>query len=222
MGSAQQFGAPKMFAMRSSSRRSCFWLLPAVTVLLCLPGGCKKLRQADLQALYQSGLWSDTIQQLHQLKVSDSEVSELLTVHQAGLSDEGCVQLIRFARSRQQMFAEGDDVANLLHAGISERDVLELDRLGQLEVWVIEAQSIRLAGYSDAVIMAVARRRAAGLPTLSSSSLVELKNTGMHEENVLALINRGLTDEQAGEIVAVHEQSEIPHGFVRRPPRRPR
>jgi hypothetical protein len=197
------------------------WSLCAQIILaaaLCCVAGCKKFQHADTQPLYQSGLWSDTIQQLRSLSVTDLEVAELLKVHQAGLSDEGCIQLIQLARSRQKSFAEGEDIAGLLRVGVSDADALELARLGQLGAWAVDAQGIKLAGYSDDVVMAVSRRRASGQATISGSSLVELKNTGMSEKDVLGLIGRGLTDEQAGELVAMHAQSEIPHGFVRRAP----
>lgn len=197
------------------------WPLCAQVILaaaLCCVAGCKRFQHADTQPLYQSGLWSDTIQQLRGLNVSDSEVSELIKVHQAGLSDEGCIQLIQIARSHQKEFVEGEDIAGLLRVGVSDADALELARLGQLGPWAVDAQGVKLAGYSDDVMMSVARRRASGQATISGSSLVELKNTGMSEKDVLALIGRGLTDEQAGELVAMHEQAEVPHGFVRRAP----
>jgi hypothetical protein len=197
------------------------WSLCAQVILavaLCSIAGCKRFQHADTQPLYQSGLWSDTIQQLRNLNVTDSEVAELLKVHQAGLADDGCIQLIQLARSRQKLFSDGDDIAGLIRVGISDADALELARLGQLGPWAIDAQGIMLAGYSDQVVISVARRRAAGQATISGSSLVELKNTGMSEKDVLALIGRGLTDEQAGELVAMHAQAEIPHGFVRRAP----
>lgn len=177
--------------------------------------GCQRFHKADTQPLYQSGLWSDTIKQLRDLNVSDSEVNELIKVHINGLSDDGCVQLIRLARSRKQMFTEGDDVAGLLQANVAESTVLELARLNQIGPWVGEAEGIRLAGFSDQVVLAIARRRADRLPTVSGASVVELKNTGLDEPKVLNLIVNGLTDEQAGQIVATHEQTEMPRGFVR-------
>ncbi|HET9402685.1 MAG TPA: hypothetical protein VFO34_17195 [Candidatus Acidoferrales bacterium] len=178
--------------------------------------GCKRLHTADTSVLYQSGMWSDTIQQLRGLDVSDSEVADLMKAHQAGLSDDGCVRVVRLARSRQQMFTDGDHIADLLGAGMSETNVLELATLNQLGPRTIESQGVRLAGYSDRVVMAVARRRSQGLPTVSSTSLAELKNTGRTEQQILDLISRGLTDEQVGQIVAAHNQLEKPQGFVRR------
>lgn len=202
--------------MRFAAARPRLSHLVAVCALawLLALGGCKRFRHTDTQPLYQSGLWSDTIQRLQNLSVTDGEVAELIKVHQAGLSDDGCVQLIKLARSRQKVFGEGDDIAGLLSSGISEPNVLELARLGQLGAWAVDAQGLKLAGYSDQIVMAVARRRAAGQATLSGSSLVELKNTGLSQPQILGLINKGLTDEQAGELVAMHQQTELPHGFI--------
>jgi hypothetical protein len=202
--------------MRFAASRSRLSSLVAVCALasVLVLGGCKKFRHTDTQPLYQSGLWSDTIQKLQELNVTDGEVAELIKVHQAGLSDDGCIQLIQLARRRQKVFGEGDDIAGLLSSGISEPNVLELARLGQLGAWAVDMQGLKLAGYSDKIVMAVARRRAAGQATLSGSSLVELKNTGLSEPQILGLISKGLTDEQAGELVAMHQQTEMPHGFV--------
>jgi hypothetical protein len=177
--------------------------------------GCQKFKRTDTQPLYQSGMWSDSIRQLRDLNVSDSEVAELIKVHQAGLSDDACIQLMHLMRQRQQMFTSGDAVAGLLHVGVTEADIMELAKLDQISPWTGESQGIRLAGYSDAVVLAVARRRSAHLPTVSATSLVELKNTGVSEDRALDLIAHGLTDEQAGQIIASHDQTELPRGFVR-------
>jgi len=96
---------------------------------------------------------------------------------------------------------------------------MELARLNLIDSWGGEAQSIRLAGYSDQVVLATARRRAQHLPVASAASLVELKNTGVTEQQVLDMISRGLTDEQVGQKVAAQKQSEMPKvGYVRRAP----
>jgi hypothetical protein len=88
--------------------------------------------------------------------------------------------------------------------------------------WVLEAQGIRLSGYSDNVVLAIAHRRAKRLPTVSATSLVELKNTGVTEPHALDLISRGLTDEQAGQMIASHQQAQKPTGFVHGSGRKPR
>jgi hypothetical protein len=185
-------------------------------LLIVALGGCRKAQKPEEDPLYQAGMWSDTIQELRGLQVSDSEVMEIVKAHEAGLSDEDCVAMVKLSRSRNKMFADGDAIAGLLHVGVSEPNVMALAKLNQLGVWAVDLEGIRLAGYSDKVVMAVAQRRAAGQATVSGTSLVELKNTGISEPQVLAQIDRGLSDEQAGQIIAEHQHAEMPHGFVRK------
>jgi hypothetical protein len=202
-----------------SFKIACWIALIAATICF---GGCQKSNKADAKTLYQSGMWSDTVRQLKDLDISESEVGELIKLHDAGLSDDGCVKLMHYVRDRKQMFTSGDSVAGLLHAGVSEKTVMELAQLDLIGTWALEAQGIRLSGYSDNVVLAIAHRRAQRLPTVSATSLVELKNTGMTEPQALDLINRGLTDEQAGQMIASHNQSQKPTGFVRGSGRKPR
>jgi hypothetical protein len=206
------------FKMRSF-KIACWIALIAATICF---GGCQKSSKADSKTLYQSGMWSDTVRQLKDLDISESEVGELIKLHDAGLSDDGCVKLMHYVRDRKQMFTSGDSVAGLLHAGVSEPTVMELAKLDLIGTWALEAQGIRLSGYSDNVVLAIAHRRAQRLPTVSATSLVELKNTGTTEPQALELINRGLTDEQAGQMIASHNQSQKPTGFVRGSGHKPR
>ena len=192
------------------------WAAGLLAVLLCMASaGCGKAHETTNQALYKSGMWSETIQKLQDMDVSESEATDLITVHIAGLSDNGCVTIIKTLRSRKQMLTDGTSIADLLRAGVSEPTVLELLDLDQIGPWIGEAEGIRLAGYSDQVVLAIARRRAKHLPTVSSASLVQLKNTGVDERQALSLIERGLTDEQAGQMIAAHQAMEMPRGFVR-------
>ncbi len=149
------------------------------------------------------------------MNVTDSEVNELIKVHDAGLSDDGCIQLMHMARDRKQAFTNGDAISDLLRAGVAESTVMELAKLGQINQWTGDAEGIRLAGYSDQVVLAVARRRAENLPTVSGTSLVELKNTGVGEQQALNLISNGLTDEKAAQMIGAHDKAEQPKGFVR-------
>ena len=204
--------------MRNFSRLSLTIILSAA---ICF-GGCQKFHKTDTQPLYQSGMWSDTIRQLKDLDISESEVNELIKLHDAGLSDDGCVKLMHLVRDRKEMFTSGDSVAGLLHAGVSEKTVMELAQLDLIGTWALEAQGIRLSGYSDNVVLAIAHRRAKRLPTVSATSLVELKNTGVTEPQALDLISRGLSDEQAGQMIASHQQKEKPTGFVRGSGHKPR
>jgi hypothetical protein len=202
-----------------SFKIACWIALIAATICFA---GCRKASKPDSKSLYQAGMWSDTVRQLKDLDISESEVAELIKLHDAGLSDDACVKLMHYARDRKQMFTSGDSVAGLVNAGASEKTVLELAQLNLIGTWTLEAQGIRLSGYSDNVVLAIAHRRAQHLPTVSATSLVELKNTGTTEPQALEMINRGLTDEQAGQMIASHNQSQKPTGFVHGSGKKPR
>lgn len=203
-----------MNTVRKMRSINTLWLCGLLAATVCL-GGCQKFHKTNTQPLYQAGMWSDTIKQLKDLDVSESEVNELIKLHEAGLSDDACVKLMHIVRDRKEMFTSGDSVAGLLRAGVSEKSILELAQLNLIGTWALEAQGIRLSGYSDNVVLAIAHRRAQRLPTVSATSLVELKNTGVTEPQALELIARGLTDEQAGQMIASHQQKQKPTGFVR-------
>jgi len=194
----------------------------AVALALLFVPACKKVRRADTRALDQAGMWFNKIEELRQMEITDAEVAELAKVRQSGVSDAGCLELMHLARARKQPFATGDAIANLRRVDVSEATILELARLDQLGLWVGEAQAMRLAGFSDQVILAVARRRAAGKPVLSGPSLTQLKNAGWSEADLLSFIGRGTTDEQAAQMVAAHQRAITPSGFVRQRGRRPR
>ena len=129
-------------------------LLLAFALLL---SSCKPAQKADTDQSDQMAMWLDSVPQLKTLNVSNAEIGELTTAHQAGLTDPSTVVLIKLARDHKQQFADGQSIANLLNAGSSEQTVLELARLNQLGIWAGEAQAMRLAGLSDKIILAVAR-----------------------------------------------------------------
>jgi len=207
---------------RPQTRNSAgLWFVCALAIAIGF-SGCQKFHKVDTQPLYQSGMWSDTIRQLKDLDVSESEVSELIKLHEAGLSDDACVKIMHLVRDRKQMFASGDSIASLLHAGVSEQTVLELAQIDLIGTWALEAQGIRLSGYSDNVVLAVAHRRAKRLPTVTATSLVELKNTGVIDARATEMVTNGLTDEQAGQMIASHQATQMPTGFVHGSGRKPR
>lgn len=190
-------------------------LAAGLVLIALLAPGCKRLRRADTRALDQAGMWYGAIEELRALDVTDAEVAELAQARQAGVSDAACVELVRIARGRKGPFSGGDAVAGLRQVGVGESTVLELARLDQLGLWAGEAQAMRLAGLSDQVLLAVARRRAAGQAVPSGSSLVQLKDAGMSESEMLDLVQRGTTDQQAQEMIEAHRRITSSTGFVR-------
>jgi hypothetical protein len=179
-------------------------------LILLLPlAACKHAEQqtTTTQALDEAGMWSNSISELRTLNVSNAEIGELSKARQAGLSDPSCIELIKLARGRQQPFAGGQAIADLLATGSSEQTVVELARLNQLGLWSGEAQALRLAGLSDKVILAVAERRSQGLPVMSGGKIAGLKNSGASEAVILDFIHKGLSDERVAEYIAQREHS---------------
>ncbi len=199
---------------RPTARRALAVLL-VLAAMAASGAACKRLRRTDTTPLDKAGMRFRSIEELRGLEITDTEVAELVKARQAGLSDAGCIALLRMARERKESLTSGDAVADLLRVNVSEAALLELARLNQLGSWVGEAQAIRLVGLSDEVLLAVARRRAAGQAALSGPALAQLKNVELSEAEILALINRGATDEQAQAIVAAHRRAAGGSGFVR-------
>jgi hypothetical protein len=182
---------------------------------LSLPlAACKRADQTNTQALDDAGMWSNSVSELRSLNVSNIEISELAKARQAGLSDPSCVELIRLARSRKQLFSGGQPIADLLFAGSSEQTVLELAHLDQLGLWAGQAQALRLVGLSDKVILAVAQRRSQGLPVLSGEKLGKLKNVGASDAVIVDMVQKGVSEEQASNYIAQRERAAGGHGFV--------
>lgn len=196
-------------------------LVCLVLAVLAAPG-CKRLRSTDTRPLDKAGMWFRSIDELRGLGITDAEVAQLAKAREAGISDAGCIELMRAARGRKQPFASGDAIADLRRVGVSESTILELAHLDQLGLWVGEAQAIRLVGLSDTVLLAVARRRAAGQPVLSGPSVARLKNAELSEAQILDLIARGTTDTQAEAMLAARQRAASSHGFVRYSRRRRR
>jgi len=138
--------------------------------------------------------------QIEQLDPTKQEVAEVVKAVKGGLSESACVDLVRIARGQKRHFAEGEAVAALHAAGISDTTILELARLRQIPAWSGEAQAIRLTGTSEPVILAVARRRAEGQIAPSGASLARMKDAGVSAETIIALVDRGITDTDAESI----------------------
>jgi len=184
--------------------------------------GCEKLHQSDMTPLNQAGMDVGSIQQLRKIGVSDSEVAQLVPVRQSGITDDACIELVHIAHERHQLFDDGQGVVGLLGAGFQQDSVLELARLDQLGLWTGEAEVLRLSGLSDQLVLAVARRRAAGEPVLSSAKITSLRNAGLTEAQILTDINSGMSDAQADKIIDERNYAAGGHGFVREPRRRRR
>jgi hypothetical protein len=169
--------------------------------MLCA-AGCHSIPPLDTKPLDTAGMSYDTIEQLKALNITTPEVAQLATARGSGFSDGGCVAVVGIYRGRQQAFDAGDDIAGLVRAQVGEATIVELAKLDQLGLASGEFQAMRLAGLSDAIVLEVARHRAAGQPVLAGATLANLKNAGVRELTLLELARRGVPDSQAAAILA--------------------
>ncbi len=179
-------------------------LLLGVFVLLRV-GGCEKHLLTDYRPLDQAGMWSSNVEELKKLNTSDPEVAQLVKMKQAGLSDDTCVALISQARDRKQQFTSADSVVNLSRAGYSDAVILEIAKRDQLDIISGDAVMLRLIGLSDGGVDKILHRRLAGQRTMGSAQIGRLKNTGLSEKQILERINQGMTDAQADREAFIRE-----------------
>jgi hypothetical protein len=201
--------------------KRCILVFSLTALLLA---GCKQHPLTDYRPLDQAGMWSDTVEQLKKLNVSDPEVAQLVTLKAVGISDQACVQLVTMAHERQQFFVSSSSVKSLASASFSESQILELARAGQLDTLSAEAVTLRLIGLSDSTVQMLLNRRLANQATLSSGEISRLKNTGLSEKQIVERIRNGMTDAEADKEIALREaqRNHANTGFVRVHGRKPR
>jgi hypothetical protein len=202
------------YSVRTIASNSRCFVSGSLLALVLLLSACKTGTKADNDQATQMAMWLDNVPELKNLNVSNAEIDQLSDAHNAGLSDPSAVALIKHARSRQKPFVEGEAVADILSAGISEQTVLQLDQMNQLGAFAGQAVALRLVGFSDKLILAVAQRHAQGLPVLSGEKLGELKNTGASEATILEMVQNGTSEKTASEYIASRERAAGGHSFV--------
>ena len=192
----------------------------ALVALLFPWAGCNRVRQTNMSQLDAAGMHPESVEALRKYQISDDELQQILIAGRAGMGEQSCVKLVSIARSRHRSFAEGDAIAGLLGAGMKEISVMELVRLDQLGLFAGEAAAMRLAGLSDDVILDAARHRAKGETVLTGARLAELRDVGFSNAQLVAALDRGMTDKQADETIARHNYLVGGHSFVRQRGRR--
>lgn len=189
------------------------WLLAAVMACnLALSSGCGHNVLADYRPLVDAGMSSNSIEQLKKLDTSDSEMVQLVSAKQAGITDYTCVTLVSTARQHQHPFTSSDAVAGLAHAGFGESQILQIARLDKLDTISGDAVTLRLIGLSDPTVQILLQRRLQNQPTLSSAEIARLKNTGLTENEILQRINRGMDDDQAEKEIKARETARNHYG----------
>jgi len=186
-------------------------------ILFLLLSGCQKHKQTDYTPLDQSGMWASSLDQLKKLNVSDKEIAQLTKLKQSGASDDLCLALLKAARDHQHEFNSADPAIELSRAGYSDQQILGVAQSDQIDLLSGEAVTLKLIGLSNPTVQAIIARRIQGLPTLTSEQIGRLKNTGLSEKQIVALINEGLTPAQAEAQIARREatRNHSNTGFVR-------
>ena len=162
-------------------------------------------------------MWSTTLEDLKKLHVSDAEVAQLVSLKNAGVSDDMCLALVAAAHDHQHPFASAAAASSLNRAGFSDQQILAIARNDQLDSLSSDAVMLRLIGLSDSTVQTILQRRMKRIPTLSSAEIGRLKNTGLSERDILARIENGMTDAQADAEASAREKARAHSGtgFVR-------
>jgi len=188
-----------------------------VLLLSAVLAGCKSHPLTDYRPLDQAGMWSSSMQDLKKLNVADAEIAQLVSLKNAGVSDDMCVSLVQAAHDHQHPFASASSAANLNHAGFSDEQIMAIARKDQLDALSGDAVMLRLIRLSDPTVQMILQRRMNGLTTMSSAEIGRLKNTGLTEKEIVARIQNGMTDTQADAEAAARENARAHSGtgFVR-------
>ena len=197
-------------ARRFLDRRRVGVIACAAAVLtLVAAAGCKKARYFDTKPLDKAGMDFSSEEAVKALNPSDAEIAEIAKAKMGGLSDKTCIELFKIARSQGQT-DWADPADGMVQAGMTEDEIIELAKMKQLGLGYGDLQAMRLTGLSDLVVMEVARRHAAGKPSLSGVSLARLKDTGLSQAALFELVHRGIRDDQVAGIVALrrHKTTE--------------
>jgi hypothetical protein len=189
-------------------------------MLLLLPvllAGCKSHPLTDYRPLDRAGMWSSSMQDLKKLNVNDAEVTQLVSLKNAGVSDDMCVSLVQAAHDHQHPFASAAAAASLNRAGFSDEQILSIARNDKLDSLSGDAVMLRLIGLTDPTVQMILQRRMKGLTTMSSAEIGRLKNTGLSEKEIVGRIQSGMTDAQADAEAAAREKARAHSGtgFVR-------
>jgi hypothetical protein len=183
---------------------------------LAIATGCQKKPETDYSGLDQSGMWSSSLDELKQLKVSDAEIAQLTKLKQTGATDDLCLSLLKAARAHHHEFLSAAAMS-LARAGYSDSEILEMAQSDQIDILAGEAVTLKLIGLTVPTVQTIMHRRITGLATPTSEQLARLKNTGMSEKQILEFVAKGDSDQQVETFIAQREavRNHANTGFVK-------
>jgi hypothetical protein len=186
--------------------------------LIFAAAGCERMMPLDTKPLDNAGMAYSAIKQLQAQDITIAELTELVKARSAGFPDDGCVELVRIYHGRKLPFNAGDTVAGLVKARLREDTILQLARLNELGINAGGLELIRLAGFSDSMVLEVASHEAMGKPVFSGAALSNMRNAGMREPVLLELVRRNIPDSEAPAIIGLHRHGASDVDILRRYP----
>ncbi|MGB8521807.1 MAG: hypothetical protein WCD43_02480 [Candidatus Acidiferrales bacterium] len=180
--------------------------------------GCERMMPLDTKPLDNAGMNYASIKQLQALDITSAELTEVVKARAAGFPDDGCVEMVRIYHGRKLPFNAGDTVAGLVKAHLREDTILQLARLDELGINAGGLELIRLAGFSDSMVLEVASHEAMGKPVFSGAALSNMRNAGMRESTLLELVRRGVPDSESRVIIGLHRHGASDADILRRYP----
>jgi hypothetical protein len=201
--------------------RKCVPLLGIAALLAC---GCDRRTKPERPTLESTGMYASSINLLKKDNLKDPEIEQLIRLKQAGATDQLCVDLVNAAHDHHHDFSSAESAIQLSRAGYVDAQILEMAQSDRIDILSGEAVTLKLIGLTPSTVQAIIHRRVEGLPTLTSEQIGRLKNTAMSEKQILALVEEGLTDEQAEAEITKREaiRNHSNTGFVRVRGRKPR
>jgi hypothetical protein len=152
-------------------------ILLALFALFVLLAGCKRLHLTDTTPLDATGMSFSAIEELRKANVTDSEVADLVKAKQGGISDDGCLELVRLGAGELQA---------MRLAGISEFMILEVARRHAENKPTFSGVSLvdlKNSGFNDSMILELIRR---GLSDDQKDPLISLRHRHLTDAAILA------------------------------------
>jgi len=198
--------------------------IPLLGLFVLLACGCNRNPKPERPTLEATGMYASSIDLLKKDNLKDAEIDQLIRLKQAGATDQLCVDLVKAAHDHHHDFSSADSAVELAKAGYADSQILEMAQSDRIDILSGEAVTLKLIGLSPSTVQAIIHRRVEGLPTLTSEQIGRLKNTAMSEKQILALVEQGLTDEQAEAEITKREaiRNHSNTSFVRVHGRKPR
>ena len=104
---------------------------PATFLLSCalLAAGCEQKPKINYVALTQAGYSTTMVDDLKKLKITESEIPQIVKLKTVGLSDDTSLALVQDAHSHQHSFSSGDSAGNLIGAAAPDASILLAARI---------------------------------------------------------------------------------------------